>query len=238
MRILLLLLFLPILLSCRRSEDEPMQALPDTMPERVDVLALGDSYTKGEGVKWEQNFPNQLADSLRAMDVNVTGVHVVAQTGWRTDNLQSELTSQSGLLLDSVFSLVTLCIGVNNQFQNANFETFKTQFEALLQYAIERAGGRKERVVVVSIPDWSFTPLGQSWGNPALTSQQIDQYNTAKRAIAGTYGVHYVNVTEVSRQGLEMPDWVAADGLHPSGKQYTEWVKLMLPVLKMALKNG
>jgi lysophospholipase L1-like esterase len=238
MRILLLLLFLPILLSCRRSADDPMPVLPDTIPERVDVLALGDSYTKGEGVKWEQNFPNQLADSLRAMDVNVTGVHVVAQTGWRTDNLQSALTTQSGFLSDSIFSLVTLCIGVNNQFQNANFETFKTQFEALLQYAIERAGGRKERVVVVSIPDWSFTPLGQNWGNPALTSQQIDQYNTAKRVIAATYGVHYVNVTEVSRQGLEMPDLVAADGLHPSGKQYTEWVKLMLPVVKMALKNG
>ena len=238
MRILLLLLFLQILLSCRRSEDEPMLLNTDAVSERVDILALGDSYTKGEGVKWEQNFPNQLAYSLRAMDVNLTGVHVVAQTGWRTDNLQSALSAQSSTLSDSVFSFVTLCIGVNNQFQNSNFETYKTQFEALLQYAIERAGGRKERVVVVSIPDWSFTPLGQSWGNPALTSQQIDQYNTAKRATAATYGVYYVNVTEVSRQGLEMPDFVAADGLHPSGKQYTELVKLMLPVVKMALKNG
>ncbi len=88
MRILLLLLFLPILLSCRRSEDESMLVSPDAVSERVDVLALGDSYTKGEGVKWEQNFPNQLADSLRAVDVKVTGVHVVAQTGWRTDNLK------------------------------------------------------------------------------------------------------------------------------------------------------
>lgn len=205
------------------------------MAEQIDILALGDSYTKGESVKWEQNFPNQLTDSLRSHGFELSGLHVVAQTGWRTDDLQNALANQSGLLADSSFGLATLCIGVNNQYQNANFETYKKQFEELLQYAIARAGGRRERVIVISIPDWAYTPFGQSWGDPLNTSQKIDQYNAANKVIADLYQVAYVNVTTVSRNGIMMPDLVALDGLHPSAVQYTEWVKLILPIAQTAL---
>lgn len=206
--------------------------------ENVDILALGDSYTKGESVAWAQNFPNQLADSLRSDGRKVADPRVIAQTGWRTDQLQAAIQSSSNQdLRDSVFSLVTLCIGVNNQYQGANFDTYKTQFEDLLQTAIQRAGNRKNRVCVLSIPDWAFTPYGQNFSSdPGLISQQLDQYNAVIRAFAEQYGVHYVYVTDISRKALAQPDLVAKDGLHPSAKQYTAWMKLLLPLARKALK--
>jgi len=237
MRSIARLFFITMLFICRCAPEESMPVNPVPAVEKIDLLALGDSYTKGESVKWEQNFPNQLADSLRQNGFEWPGLHVVAQTGWRTDNLQNALLQQSGVIGDSIFSLVTLCIGVNNQYQNANFETYKKQFEELLQYAIARAGERKERVIVVSIPDWAYTPFGQSWGNPSNTSQKIDQYNAANQVIADSHQVAYVNITEVSRNGLLEPELVALDGLHPSALQYTAWVKLILPIAQKALKQ-
>ncbi len=236
MRPFTFLVFLPILFFCRHRAEEPIPTQFEPMPQRIDILALGDSYTKGESVPLAQNFPNQLRDSLQKEGHIVSGLHIVAQTGWRTDNLQAALSNQASVLADSTFSLVTLCIGVNNQYQNANFETYKKQFEELLQYAIVRAGGRKDRVIVLSVPDWAYTPVGQGWGNPALISAKIDEYNTANHAIATAYAVQYVNVTNVSRQGIAEPDLVAMDGLHPSALQYTEWVQLLLPPIKASLK--
>ncbi len=132
---------------------------------------------------------------------------------------------------------MTLCIGVNNQYQGANFDAYQGQFEQLLQTAIQRAGKRPNRVVVLSIPDWAYTTYGQKFSsNPGLISLKIDQYNAVNRAVAKQYGVHYISVTEVSRQGLLKPDLVASDGLHPSKQQYTAWVKLMLPVVRAQLK--
>lgn len=211
---------------------------PPVFTENVDVLSLGDSYTKGESVPWAQNFPNQLADSLRAEGRTVATPRNIAQTGWRTDQLQSAIQNSANQdIADSTFSIVTLCIGVNNQYQGANFDTYKVQFEQLLQTAILRAGQRPKRVVVLSIPDWAYTTYGQNFSsNPAQISLKIDQYNAANRIIAEQYGVHYVSVTEVSRQGLIKPDLVASDGLHPSKQQYTAWVKLMLPVVRAQLK--
>lgn len=205
--------------------------------EHLDILALGDSYTKGESVDWTKNFPNQLTDSLRQEGRNVAGLRIIAQTGWRTDNLKSAIAAAAGDIGDSTFSLVTLCIGVNNQYQHASFDTYKVEFEQLLQTAIARAGGRKGRVVVVSIPDYAYTPYGQSASNPAQVSLEIDQYNAANKAISTQYGVQYVDITGISRRGLDEPMLVAGDGLHPSAQQYTEWVKVLLPVIRTMLKG-
>ena len=124
---------------------------------------------------------------------------IIAQTGWRTDNLQTAIVAAD--IDDKVYDLVTLCIGVNNQYQNASFNTYKTQFEQLLQTALARAGNRKERVFVVSIPDWAYTYYGQHYPakSPEQISQEIDQYNAANRSIAERYGVHYVQITDISR---------------------------------------
>lgn len=213
--------------------------LPPTPPaqatEKIDVLALGDSYTKGESVPWGQNFPNQLADSLRSAGYTVAGVRIIAQTGWRTDNLKNNIAALASEIGDSTFSLVTLCIGVNNQYQHADFNTYKTEFEQLLQIALERAGGRAGRVVVLSIPDWAYTPYGQTYQAPSQISYEIDQYNAANKAIAQQYGVSYVDVTAISRRGLYEPGLVAGDGLHPSAEQYSAWVGALLPVVKNLL---
>ena len=212
----------------------PNPVVETPMDSAITILALGDSYTKGESVEWAKNFPNQLSDSLEAGGRSVASTRVIAQTGWRTDQLQAAIANAS--LADSVCDLVTLCIGVNNQYQNANSNTYKTQFEQLLQTALARAGNRKERVFVVSIPDWAYTYYGQHFSKPPeQISQEIDQYNAANRSIAEQYGVHYVHITDVSRKGLIQPNLVADDGLHPSAIQYTEWVKLLLPLVRAEL---
>lgn len=206
---------------------------PVLIQSSVKILALGDSYTRGESVVFAKNFPSQLADTLQEDGRSVT-TRIIAQTGWRTDQLQTAMTDAH--IGDSTYDLVTLCIGVNNQYQHGSLSTFKTQFEQLLQTAVARSGQRKERVVVVSIPDWAYTPYGQQFSStPNQISQKIDQFNEASRVIAGQYGIQYVNVTDISRQGLAQPNLVADDGLHPSAIQYTEWVKRLLPVVHEAL---
>ncbi len=226
--------------ACRPAEESdltpttpPVTTNPDTT-EKVDILALGDSYTKGESVPLAQNFPNQLKTQLDADDYKVIGLKIIAQTGWRTDQLQNAIQNQNPEIKDSTFSLVTLCIGVNNQYQGGNPEIYRIEFEQLLNIALTRAGGRRERVFVVSIPDYAYTPFGQ--GN-ATISQQIDQFNTINQSITLQYGIAYVNITDISRQGLQTPGLVASDGLHPSASQYTAWVSKLLPYVKTALKQ-
>jgi lysophospholipase L1-like esterase len=203
-------------------------------------LALGDSYTKGQGIPWGSNFPNQLRDSLLAEGITTeaTDPIIVAQTGWRTDQLLAAYRSQPNLS-SKVVDLVTLCIGVNNQFQNRNQEEYQQELEELLQIAIERTGNRPERVLVVSIPDWAFTPFGQNYpgfGGPFGITSQVDQFNELKRSSALAVGASYVYITDLSREGLEKPDWVASDGLHPSEAQYSAWLsKRILPVIRTLL---
>ena len=217
-------------------EQPVLPELPISGDSTLKILALGDSYTKGESVAFAKNFPNQLTDSLQADGWQVGHTRIIAQTGWRTDQLQTAIAGAQ--LQDSIYDVVTLCIGVNNQYQNGHINTYKTQFEQLLQTALARAGNRKERVFVVSIPDWAFTPDGQNFSKPPeQISQEIDQFNQANRSITEQYGMQYVNVTDVSRRGLAQPNLVAADELHPSAVQYTEWVQLLLPFVREALNK-
>jgi len=226
------------LLSCQSKMEQPV--IPNPMAEipadsALTILALGDSYTQGESVETAKNFPNQLVDSLLAEGRSVDRPTIIAHTGWRTDNLQDAIAEAN--IDTKVYDLLTLCIGVNNEYQNACFSTYQTQFEQLLQTALARVGQRKERVLVVSIPDWAYTYFGQHHTKPpSQISQEIDQYNAANRHISEQYGVHYVHITDISRKGLVQPNLVASDGLHPSAIQYTEWVKLLLPVVRAELR--
>jgi lysophospholipase L1-like esterase len=190
----------------------------------VRYLALGDSYTIGESVSQQQRWPVQLFDSLAARGFQTDSLHIIARTGWRTDNLRTAMLAQN---LDSTYSLVSLLIGVNNQFQGRTPASYWPEFEDLLQTAIGLAGGQKERVFVLSIPDYAFTPFGQT-RNPQAISSGIDDYNAVNEAICRQYDVKYYNITPISRQGIAQPNLVANDGLHPSGLMYTEWVKQVL----------
>jgi acyl-CoA thioesterase-1 len=225
--ILALCLFLN---ACSNKPFEPDNPAEPPEKEKIDILALGDSYTKGEGIPFGTNFPNQIVDSLRARGYDVTGLRVIAQTGWRTDQLQTVVNQNHPDIQDSTFSLVTLCIGVNNQYQGRPLDEFKIQFEQLLETALARAGGRRERVMVLSIPDYAYTPFGQTRPNAAQISAQIDAFNAAKRQITEARGIAWIEVTDISRQGLVTPNLVASDGLHPSAKQYAEWVRRIVEV--------
>lgn len=195
-------------------------------------LALGDSYTIGESVKESERFPNQLADSLKVEGIKISTVKIVARTGWTTDELQTGITV-SGLTETDTFSMVSLLIGVNNQYRGRSVDDYKPSFTALLERAIKFAGGKKERVVVVSIPDYAYTPFG---GGRQTISDGINQFNTANEAITRSMGVAYAQITPISRGGLNDPTLVASDGLHPSGKQYGRWVSVIKPIAKAFFK--
>ncbi len=190
----------------------------------VRMLALGDSYTIGQSVPASERWPEQWRDSLTWRGVVWDTLDVIATTGWRTDNLISAMNSRQ---LDSNYNLVSLLIGVNNQFQGGDTATYAQEFAQLLGTAIGLAGGNREQVVVLSIPDYAYTPYGQS-SNPAAISAGVDQFNAINKRITEQRGVTYLNITPISREGIARPALVAGDGLHPSGLQYSEWVALLL----------
>ena len=189
-------------------------------PIPLTFLALGDSYTIGESVAEEERWPNQLAGALSKKGKNVSKPTIIATTGWRTDNLKEAILKAN---LKNEYDLVSLLIGVNNQYQGKPAEQYAIEFEELLKVAISLAKGKRKNVFVVSIPDYGFTPFGLP--KKEGISKQIDVFNEINKSIAEKYKVAYCNITDISRQGIANPSLVAADGLHPSGKMYSLWVE-------------
>lgn len=192
--------------------------------EPVRMLALGDSYTIGQSVpvsgRWPVQFINRLEEQYGITDGEVD---IIAQTGWTTTNLKTAIRYQ----LDETksYNLVSLLIGVNNQFQGRSQDEYTTEFTELLQTALSIVSNEPDRVFVLSIPDYAYTP---SFEGSTSISREIDQFNALNRSITYSYLVPYVNVTDISRRGLLQPTLVASDGLHPSEKQYGEWVEKVL----------
>lgn len=208
----------------------------DSIPTETNIfkiLALGDSYTIGQSVCETCRFPAQLKDSiLLNFDKNTDiTLKIIARTGWTTTNLINAIANDS---LSSDFELVTLLIGVNNQFQNKDFSIYETEFPALLNTAIEAANNDKSNVIVVSIPDYAFTPFGR--GNTKI-SQEIDAYNTFAENYCALNEISFVNITEITRQGLRNTNLVASDGLHPSELAYTKFVEKILPLALQKLND-
>lgn len=188
--------------------------------DALNYLALGDSYTIGESVAENERWPVQLADRLRASGVDINSPKIIATTGWRTDQLKAAIEADDALL--ETYDMVSLLIGVNNQYQRRSVESFAPEFEELLQKAIELAGGNKDRVFVVSIPDYGKTPFGASKAEEI--ARELDEYNQVSLEICSKYRVKYFNITPISRQDDPEGELVANDNLHPSGKQYSLWV--------------
>lgn len=186
--------------------------------QEIKYLALGDSYTIGESVTESDRWPEQLAEAMRSKGTKVEKPRIIAVTGWRTDQLKKAIEDAH---LQNEYGLVSLLIGVNNQYQKKSAESYAPEFEELLNMAVALAGGKKENVFVVSIPDYGYTPFGQP-RQPEI-SAAIDRFNAANQAITEKMGIKYVSITDLTRQGLEQPDYVAPDKLHPSGKMYTLW---------------
>ncbi len=192
--------------------------------EPVRFLALGDSYTIGESVSVNGRWPVQLRDSLMRKGFRFDDLIIFATTGWTTTDLIQSIEENN---LDGKYNLVSLLIGVNNQFQGRSIEEYNTEFEKLLQTALEFAGNKANQVFVLSIPDYYFTPWGQSYGSSNIT-EAIEQFNNRNREITSAYNVPYINITDISRNGVEFPAYVAYDGLHPSENQYSQWVSRIL----------
>jgi lysophospholipase L1-like esterase len=191
--------------------------------EKIRFLALGDSYTIGESVPVSDRWPVQLADSLNQRGIDCAEPTIIATTGWTTDNLKHAIAKTK---LKPDYNLVSLLIGVNNYYQGKSILNYTPEFQELLNMAIQLAGGNKSRVFVLSIPDYGYTPFGKD--NQESISAGVDAFNEVNKSIADKLGVKYFSITDISRRGLTEPDLVAPDGLHPSGKMYSEWVKKIL----------
>ena len=194
-------------------------------------LALGDSYTIGESVAASERWPVQLTARLRERGFTLDDPFIIATTGWTTGELSHAIEQANPI---GPFDLVTLLIGVNNQYRGRSADEYRKQFHALLQRAIAYAGNDPARVVVLSIPDWSVTPFATGMGaeksSIARIAGQIDQFNAINRAEAERSGAHYVDITPLSRQAAQDRSLLADDGLHPSSKMYAQWVQVIEPI--------
>lgn len=195
----------------------------------VRILSLGDSYTIGEAVSAAEAWPMQLAAMLRARGVAVAPPTIIARTGWTTSELTMGI---DGANLRSGYDLVTLQIGVNDQFRGLGIDDYRKSFRALLERAVGFAAGRPSRVIVLSIPDWGVTPFADGRDRGRI-ARDIDAFNDVNRDETSRADARYVDVTAVSR---ERTDLLAADGLHPSGRMYREWSQLAQPEVLAVLK--
>jgi lysophospholipase L1-like esterase len=198
-------------------------------------LALGDSYTIGEGVAADARWPAQLTALLHAQGVALDAAQIIARTGWTADELAAAMDAAS---LHPPYALVTLLIGVNNQYRGRDVGNYRSEFRSLLERAIELAGKHAQRVIVVSIPDWGVTAFGRASGRDvAQIARESDAYNAANAQIAKMLQVRYVDVTAVSRDGSDHADMLTADGLHPSAAMYRLWTGLVAPQAQAALSS-
>ncbi len=197
-------------------------------------LALGDSYTIGEGVAVDGRWPVQLAATLREQGVSLGDPEILATTGWTTDELAAATQRYRFV---PPYGLVTLLIGVNNQYRGRDLDNFRDEFRALLDHAIRLAGDRPDRVIVVSIPDWGTTTFAERSGRDLESiAREIDAFNDVKRQEADAQNVAFVDITGISRLAGDANGMLADDGLHPSAAQYARWTAAIAPVAGRLLR--
>jgi lysophospholipase L1-like esterase len=195
-------------------------------------LALGDSYTIGQSVSEADRFPSQVVRLLENDSIKISDPKIVAVTGWTTTNLINALNL---IPPQNNYSLVSLLIGVNNQYQGRSIEDYRTDFTLLLNRAIQYARSKPDHVFVLSIPDYSVTPFAQN-SDKQKTASEIDSFNLANKSISMLLGVNYLDITPISREAKNNPSLIANDGLHPSGLQYKLWGDLLGPMIKKVLQ--
>lgn len=188
-------------------------------------LALGDSYTIGQSVEVNERWPVQFLKELKATTNVIDTLQIIAQTGWRVDQLKEAMNSSD---LEPPYGIVSLLIGVNNQYQGQNANDFRPEFIEMLEKSLKLVNNRKERFFVISIPDWGASPYGFGFDR-AKVSKEINEFNSVVKEESEKRGLRYFDITAISRRALIDRTLIASDGLHPSGKMYKLWVDMMIP---------
>ncbi|CAN1569485.1 TesA Lysophospholipase L1 and related esterases [Spirosomataceae bacterium] len=225
------LIIISFFFSCETSSQE-IDNQKNIMTNGLSYLALGDSYTIGESVTEDQRWPVQLAKSLTLNGVAVSPPQIIAKTGWTTDELKAKIISEN---ITKKYDLVSLLIGVNNQYRGRSVEEFRKEYVDLLNTAIQFSGNQPQHVFVVSIPDWGVTPFGRNSPKKSI-SEQIDLFNAIKKEETEKRGILFFDITPISRRAITDPSLIAEDGLHPSGKMYQLWTEKIIPELLKKLK--
>jgi lysophospholipase L1-like esterase len=195
-------------------------------------LALGDSYTIGEQVAIYESFPYQTVQLLRKAGMNIHAAEIIAKTGWTTDELDKGINDTITL---KQYDIVSLLIGVNNQYRGRSAKEYEAEFNHLLQRAIQFAGGNTSRVFVLSIPDWGVTPFAERRDRIQI-AKEIDEYNTINKQIAASYNITYIDITAGTREAVNDPSLLTADKLHPSGKDYARWAQKLFKAILASLQ--
>lgn len=224
------ILMLVVLVSCEQDRSEyiaPLNPMINTVVNpspnpaaELRYLALGDSYTIGQSVDASERWPVQLTVLLREAGYNYNDPRIIARTGWTTDELETAIDDAN---IQEEYDLVTLLIGVNDQYRGRNVEDFRTRYIEVLNKAIVLAKNDPKKVLVVSIPDWGVSPFAENRDRDKI-SQEIDLYNSVKREETIKKGVQFINITAISRQALNNDSYIASDNLHFSGAMYKLWV--------------
>lgn len=209
-----------------------LQSSDSTIREELSYLALGDSYTIGESVDPLMRWPVQLVERLRNDSINVNDAEIIAKTGWTTDELLSGID-----LADpgNDYDLVSLLIGVNNQYRGLPLSNFRTEFRQLLNISVDKAGGDKGKVIVLSIPDWGVMPFAEGRDRDKI-AEEINSFNDVIKEECAQAGISFFDITGISRQAKDDASLVASDGLHPSGEMYKLWVHRVYPAVLEILK--
>lgn len=236
-----LLLILLGQLSCSKKtttpaiRPSPLPVDPVTIPvsgSSKTYLALGDSYTVGASVDTSQRFPVQTREWLFSNGIKMNTPQIIATSGWTTANLESAINYQNPI---GPYDVVSLLIGVNDQYQGHNSNGYKDRFTTLLRKAIQLTGDKPSHVFVLSIPDYSVTPFAQ-FRDIATIRKEIDEFNLINKEVTLQYNCVYLDITPSTREASNDPSLIAGDGLHPSGKEYKKWAERLGPLMKAVLQ--
>jgi len=220
-----------LIFSCAKKGSFPVQ-MPNQTNMAHSYLALGDSYTIGESVLPSENFPAQTVQMLIQLGYDFKSPEIVAKTGWTTDELQNNINNHT---FTPPYDIVTLLIGVNNQYRGRPVNTYKPEFENLLKQAIQFGDGKADHVFVLSIPDWGVTPFAAGRDRDQI-AKEIDEYNAANKTISENYKVNYIDITPWTREAAIDLSLLAADGLHPSAKEYKRWSEKLADKIKAIIR--
>lgn len=224
MRRFVILFICGALFSCQKPAG--LEILPTDDSTSISWLALGDSYTIGQGVNATERFPAQTLDLLKLRSIKTAQLTYIATTGWTSAELDKSISQQNLAYYD----FVTVLIGVNDQFQGIDTSTYNKNFKSILNRAIQATRGESQHVLVLSIPDYSLTPEGKKLDTTKI-KREIDLFNSLNKKVAKDYKCQYLDITVLGREAKSNPSWVAKDGLHPSALAYKKWAEQIHPFI-------